>query len=152
MERKKVDRELLEKQTKILKDRIRYDEEKKVAIKQSISRIEEDLSTIRSRLIPVEEYKSTRGELVNENVDITYPRKLNFEQIEMTALDSMKDQPELKPMKMEDILRRCQLNRNIINQSLGGFNNAKFAKFKSERQQSHSRYSSTSQINEQQRT
>ncbi|CAG9804741.1 unnamed protein product [Chironomus riparius] len=152
MERKKVDRELLEKQTKILKDRIRYDEEKKVAIKQSVSRIEEDLSTIRSRLIPVEEYKSSRAELVSENVDIMYSRQLNFKMIETDALNSMKDQPELKPMNMSDILRRCQSNRNIISQSLGGYNNSKFARFKSERQQSHSRYSSTSQVNEQQRT
>lgn len=148
MERKKVDRELLEKQTKVLKDRIRYNEEKKVAIKQNISRIEDDLSTIRSRLIPVDEYRATREELVSENVDIMLlPRQLNFEQIEMDALQGLKDQPELNPMKISDILQRCRSNRNIINQSLGGSSNAKFAKFKLERQQS-SRYSSTSQINE----
>lgn len=150
MERKKVDRELLEKQTKILKDRIRYDEEKKVAIKDTLSRLETDLSEIRSRLIPVEEYRSTREELVNENVDIMLqPKQLNYEHIEFDALEGLKDQPEIKPMDMADILKRCKLNRNIINQSLGGYNNSKFAKFRNERQQSHSRYSSTSQINDQ---
>jgi hypothetical protein len=63
----------------------------------------------------------------------------------MDALEGLKDQHKLNPMTMNDIYMRCKMNRNIINQSLGG--NAKFSKFKNERQ-SRSRYSSTSQINE----
>lgn len=46
MERKKVDKELLEKQTKILKDRMRYNEQKKVAIRENFSRIDEGKSCI----------------------------------------------------------------------------------------------------------
>lgn len=150
MERKKVDRELLEKQTKILKDRMRYNEEKKVAIKLNISKIEEDLSTIRSRLIPVEEYRATREELVSENVDcMLMPKPISFEQVKTEAAEILKEQSELSPMKMPDILKRCKLNRSILNQSLGGFSSAKFAKMRSERQQAQSsRYSSASQITE----
>jgi hypothetical protein len=147
MERKKVDRDLLEKQTKILKDRMRYSEEKKLAIKSNLSRIEEDLSTVRSRLIPIEEYQATREELVAESIEAMLAKSLNYQKIESMSLEEIESQPDMIPMTMPDILKRCKLNREIINQSLGGGAQAKFAKFRQERQQSKmSRYSSMSQL------
>lgn len=144
MERKKVDKELLQKQTKILKDRLRYNEEKKFAIKQNLAKIEEDLSGIRSRLIPIEEYQTTRDELVSENVDRLLAKRLHYKDIEGRALEEIKIQPEMISMTLSDILKRCKANRDVLNQSLGCGNQVKFAKFKNERQQS--RYSSMSQL------
>jgi hypothetical protein len=147
MERKKVDRELLEKQTKILKDRMRYNEEKKVAIKENLLKIEEDLSSIRSRLIPVEEYQATREELVGENVDILLKKKIDYVTLENKALKLVNSADDMKPFSHYDVLKRIKANRDILNQSLGRGKQAKFEKFRNERQQSKmSRYSSMSQI------
>lgn len=147
MERKKVDRELLEKQTKILKDRMRYNERKKVAIKESFSRIDEDLSTIRARLIPVEEYQATREELATEVVDEILQTHLDYQKIEEQALEEVEIQPEMISLTLSDILKICKSNREILNQSVGGGARAKFERFRAERQlHKISRYSSISHI------
>lgn len=147
MERKKVDKELLEQQTKILKDQIRYNEQKKVAIKESFSRIDEDLSTIRARLIPIEEYQSTRAELATETVDRILKVNLDYQGIEVQALEKIEKQPDMQPMKLPEIHRRCKLNRDILNQSVGGGARAKFERYRRERQQQQmSRYSSISHM------
>lgn len=147
MERKKVDKELLEKQTKILKDRMRYNAQKKVAIKENFSRIDEDLSTIRARLIPVEQYQATREELATEVVDDILQTELDYQIIEGEALEVVEMLPDMKPMTLPDILRRCKMNREILNQSVGGGTRAKFERFRMERQhQKMSRYSSISHL------
>lgn len=146
MERKKVDKELLEKQTKILKDRMRYNDLKKVAIKENFSRIDEDLSTIRARLIPIEEYQATRQELATEAVDEIMKTPLDYLNIEGPALTQVDNLPDMSPMTLHDILKRCQANREILNQSLGGGARGKFERFRMERQQKMSRYSSMSII------
>lgn len=147
MERKKVDKELLEKQTKILKDRMRYNEEKKIAIKENFSRIDSDLSTIRARLIPAEQYQTTREELAAEKVNEILSVHLNYASIEENALKEVENQPDMKPMTLHDILRRCKLNREILNQSMGGGARAKFERYRHQRQQQKmSRYSSMSQL------
>lgn len=148
MERKKVDKELLEKQTKFLKDRMRFNEQKKVAIKQSIAKIEDDLSAVRSRLIPLEEYQASRDELVTENVEEIFVKPLDYKTIEKEAIEEIKSQPEMKPMTLADIHMRCKINREVLNQSLGGGAKAKFERFRMEREQNQSisRYSSMSQL------
>lgn len=147
MERKKVDKEMLEKQTKILKDRMRYNEQKKVAIKESFSKIDEDLSTIRARLIPVEEYQATREELSTEFVDEILLQELDYQNIAEVALGQIEELPDMSPMKLPDILKRCKKNRDILNESLGGGACAKFERFRMERQQQRlSRFSSVSHI------
>ncbi|KAG5681639.1 hypothetical protein PVAND_011054 [Polypedilum vanderplanki] len=144
MERKKVDRDLIEKQTKILKDRMRYSEEKKLAIKQNLAKIEEDISSVRSRLIPIEEYQATREELVSETIDLMLSKTLDYQEIENNALKEMEIQPEMDYMKISEILKRCKLNRDILNQSMGM--QPKFAKFRQDRHSKMSRYSSMSQL------
>lgn len=148
MDRKKVDKELLEKQTKFLKDRMRFNEQKKVAIKQNIAKIDEDLSSIRSRLIPIEEHQATRDELVSENVDSIFIKPIDYEKILEDALKVVESQPEMKPMSLADTYKRCKLNREILNQSLGGGAKAKFERYRMERQQNQamSRFSSMSQL------
>lgn len=147
MERKKVDKELLEKQTKILKDRMRYNELKKVAIKESFSKIDEDLSTIRARLIPVEEYQATREELATEVVDSILRTQLDYQKIEGQALGAVDSLPDMKQMTLPDVLKRCKMNREVLNQSVGGGARAKFERYRMERQhQKMSRYSSISQL------
>lgn len=147
MERKKVDKELLEKQTKILKDRMRYNNQKRVAIKESFSRIDEDLSTIRARLIPVEEYQATREELATEMVSDILEREIDYQSLETDSLQQIENQPEIKPMTLPDILKRCKMNREILNQSVGGGSRARFERFRNERQQQKmSHYSSMSQL------
>lgn len=147
MERKKVDKDLLEKQTKILKDRMRYNNQKKVAIKESFSRIDEDLSTIRARLIPVEEYQATREELATETVCEILEKEIDYQKLETQSLEQIEIQPEINPMTLPDILKRCKMNREILNQSVGGGSRARFERFRNERQQQKlSRYSSISQL------
>lgn len=147
MERKKVDKELLEKQTKILKDRMRYNEEKKVAIKENFSRIDADLSTIRARLIPAEQYQTTREELAAEKVNEILSVHLDYLKIKEHALKEVESQPDMKPMTLHEVLKRCKLNREILNQSMGGGARAKFERFRHQRQQQKmSRYSSLSQL------
>lgn len=135
MDRKKVDQTLLEKQTKILKDRMAYNENKKIAIKQSFAKIDEDLSTIRARLFPVEEYKATREELVSDFVDNILESKPIYSILEEIALEKIKEQPERTPMTLPEILKRCSQNRELLNQSLGGGVRAKFERYKNARLQ-----------------
>lgn len=150
MERQKVDKDMLEKQTRVLKDRMRFNELKKVAIKENFSRIDEDLSTIRARLIPVEQYQTSREELAAEKVDEILKVSLNYQVIEGQSLKQVESEPEIKPLNLHDILRRCKLNREILNQSVGGGARSKFERYRAERQQqkisSMSRYSSISQL------
>jgi hypothetical protein len=124
MERKKVDQVMLEKQTKILKDRLKYAERQKVAIKQSFARIDEDLATIRARLVPVEEFQATREELVLESVDciLTVENKLDYEAVEEAALKKVSEHAELKPMTLPEIHERINKNRKVLSQHLGGYN------------------------------
>lgn len=146
MERKNVDRELLEKQTKILKDRMIYNDEKGRAIKDNFSTIDNDLSTIRARLIPVKQHETSREEIVLDSVEKNTKSSLNYKLIEVEALGNIECQPEMKSMSIFDILRRCKENRDLLNMSLGGGQNAKFEKFRRERQFRMSRVSSISNI------
>jgi len=68
---------------------MRYNEQKRVAIKESFSRIDEDLSTIRARLVPIEEYQATREELATEVVDEILEIKLDYQAIEGQALEQV---------------------------------------------------------------
>lgn len=147
MERKHVDRELLDKQTRILKERLTYNDEKQVAIKDSFSRIDNDLSTIRARLIPVEQHEVSREELVLDSVEKKTQTSFNYKSMESDALSSVECQPKMEPMSIFDILKRCKENRDLINMSLGGGLNAKFEKFRREKQMRMSRMSSVSNIN-----
>lgn len=122
MDRKKVDQVMLEKQTKILKDRIKYAERQKSAIKESFARIDEDLATIRARLVPVEEYQATREELVHESVESILTTKLDFEGVEEEALKKVGEHEELKPMSLPEIQERIKRNRTVLSQHLGGYN------------------------------
>lgn len=144
MERKKVDRDLLEKQTKILKDRMKYNEEKKLAIKENFSKIDNDLSTIRARLIPVEQHETSREELVKESIAPIFNSSIDYPSFESESLKHIESQPEMAPMTLFDILKRCKENRDLINTSMGGGANAKFEKFRRERQMRMSRISSIS--------
>jgi hypothetical protein len=144
MERKKVDRDLLEKQTKILKDRIKYNEEKKLAIKENFSKIDNDLSTIRARLIPVEQHETSREELVKESISPIFKSSIDFKKFESDSLANIECQPDMNPMTLYDIIKRCKENRDLINTSMGGGMNAKFEKFRRERQMKMSRVSSIS--------
>lgn len=147
MERKKVDKELLEKQTRILKDRIQYNEQKKVAIKENFSRIDQDLSTVRARLIPVEEYKATRAELATEVVEEILNIQLDYQSIGDSSLEQVENQPDMKPMTLPEILKNCKLNREILNTSVGGGLKVKFERIKAKRHlHKMSRYSSISQL------
>jgi len=147
MERKKVDKALLETQTKVLKDRMSYDEKKKVAIKESLAKGESDLSTIRARLFPVAEYQTTREELVNESVEEIFKTLGQYTKIEEVALQQISHRPERDAPNLHQILKRCRTNREILNQSLGGGARAKFEHFKRERQQRRmSRFSSISHL------
>jgi hypothetical protein len=148
MERKKVDRELLEKQTKILKERMLYNEKKKVAIKENLAKVGNDYSSIRARLIPTEEYCETRGDLVLENVDLIFTTKsLDYNAIEQDALIQIENQVERKVMTYPELIMRCKSNREILNQSMGGGAYSKFERFKLERQQHQmSRYSSITHL------
>ncbi|CRL02297.1 CLUMA_CG015432, isoform A [Clunio marinus] len=133
MERKKVDKELLDKQTKVLKERMRYNEQKRVAIKENFSKINEDLSTIRARLIPVEEYQASRNELATEAVDEILRSKLDYQLIEEQSLAQLETLPEMHPMTKADILRRCKENRDWLNQSMGGGDRLSFENSKLKR-------------------
>lgn len=133
MERKKVDKELLESQTKILKDRMAYNEEKKVAVRQNLSKIEDDLSAIRARLIPTEEYRETREELISEKVEKLLAKPLDYKAIESEALKMISAQPQMQPLTLPDVLKRCKSNRDILNQTVGGGKSTRFDKIRSHR-------------------
>lgn len=105
------------------------------------------MSTIRARLIPVEEYQATREELATEIVEEILNIRLDYQTIEGQALEQVENQPDMQPMTLHEILKRCKMNREIINQSLGGGALAKFERFRTERQQHKmSRFSSISHL------
>lgn len=123
----KVDHELLEQQTKPLKDRMKYSEDKKKAIKESFSRIDSDLATIRARLMPVVQHEATREELVKESVVAIIKQESRvYKKFEDDALkvvrDNLEDAYNTPPMTMSEIIRRSKQNREILNNSLGGGN------------------------------
>lgn len=145
MERKKVDTVMLERQTKILKDRMKYDEQKKLAIRKSIAKIDEDLAIIRARLVPVEEFESTREELVQESIDEILTVKPIYQKVEEQAMRKVRDHEELKALTMTEIFERIKTNRIFLSKRMGGYNverRERYEKFKIARREGKIRINS----------
>lgn len=124
MERKKVDTIMLERQTKILKDRMKYDELKKIAIRKNLSMIDRDLATIRSRLVPSEEYeyRNTREELVQDSVGVILTIKPVYHSVQEDALKKVDEHDVFKPLTMTEIYEQIKTNRIFLSKRMGGYN------------------------------
>lgn len=119
MIRKRVDPELLAKQTKPKKDIIKYNEEKKIAIKESFMKIDEDIASIRARLLPMETKETDRLELVNELVEGILTEELSYEQIEIEALEWLQTNQIIPNITNSEIIKRGRQRRELINVSVG---------------------------------
>lgn len=119
MIRKRVDPELLAKQTKPKKDIIKYNEEKKIAIKESFMKIDEDIASIRARLLPMETKETDRLELVNELVEGILTEELSYEQIESEALEWLQTNQIIPNITNSEIIKRGRQRRELINISVG---------------------------------
>lgn len=119
MIRKMVDPELLAKQTKPKKDIIKYNEEKKIAIKESFMKIDEDIASIRARLLPIETKETDRLELVNELVEGIFNEELCYDEIESEALGWLQINEIIPNITNSEIIKRGRQRRELINISVG---------------------------------
>lgn len=68
--KKFIDPELLALWSQPEKDRIAYNEQKRKAVAESFSKINEDIEELRSRLIPIETNSDDRETLIKRNIGI----------------------------------------------------------------------------------
>lgn len=119
MIRKMVDPELLAKQTKPKKDILKYNEEKKVAIKKSFMKIDEDIASIRARLLPIETKETDRLEIVNDLVEEIMTEEQSYDLIESEALGWLQANEIVPNITNSDIIKRGRQRRELINVSVG---------------------------------
>lgn len=119
MIRKMVDPELLAKQTKPKKDIIKYNEEKKIAIKKSFMKIDEDVAVIRARLLPTETKEIDRLEIITDSVEGIMTEELSYDQIESEALGWLHANQIIPNITNSDIIKRGRQRREFINISVG---------------------------------
>lgn len=89
MERRRVNPEILEKLTRPEKDRRQYQAEKKQAIEASFSRINEELSELRSKLIPREVIDDSRERLVEGVAETAVHQMKEYNYVRMEAIDTV---------------------------------------------------------------
>lgn len=90
MERRRVNPEMLEKLTRPEKDRRKYEAEKQQAVKQSFSRISEELSELQAKLIPKEIIDDSREKLVEAVANEAVKSMKEYNDVRVEAISAVR--------------------------------------------------------------
>ncbi|KAG4068792.1 hypothetical protein HA402_002483 [Bradysia odoriphaga] len=120
--KKFIDPELLALWSQPDKDRIAYNEQKRKAVAESFSKINEDIEELRSRLIPIETNNDDRVTIIKRNIGILEESSgLDFESLrDGSAIEA--DAVLCDDMDYLTILNRGHKRRQVINDMLGSNN------------------------------
>lgn len=120
MSRKQMDPEKLARETALEKERHEYDNAKKESHAKLLLGVDEEVATIRSRLLPAEVADMQRSEMIAERVKAEMEAAETYETVAEEAFKSLRNFPELKPIDYIELLERGMQRRQLLDQSLGG--------------------------------
>lgn len=120
MSRKQMDPEKLARETALEKERHEYDNAKKESHAKLLLGVDEEVATIRSRIMPAEVADMQRSEMVAERVKAEMEAAETYETVAEAAFKNLSNFPELKPIDYIELLERGMQRRQLLDQSLGG--------------------------------
>lgn len=119
MAKRNISPDQLAKQMRPEKERRKYNEEKRGAIAEDLSRVDEDYEEVKTQLIPVEKVIVTRAELLKERMGKYKDEILDYERVEAEAREVLRNF-QLPPVaSFTDILIKGRYRREAINRDLG---------------------------------
>lgn len=120
MSRKQMDPEKLARETALEKERLSYEMAKKESHAQLLQTVDDDVATIRSRILPAEVQDLQRSEMIAERVKNEMAMAESYESVERHAFKKLQRFPELKSIDYIELLERGLQRRQLLDQSLGG--------------------------------
>ncbi|XP_064539863.1 dynein axonemal intermediate chain 3 [Drosophila montana] len=120
MSRKQMDPEKLARETALEKERLSYETAKKESHANLLQTVEDDVATIRSRILPAEVQDMQRSEMIAERVKNEMAMAESYESVEKSAFKKLQRFPELKSIDYIELLERGLQRRQLLDQSLGG--------------------------------
>jgi len=120
MSRKQMDPEKLARETALEKERLSYETAKKDSHARLLETVDEDVATIRSRILPAEMPDMQRSEMIAERVKNEMAVAESYESVCEEAFEKLKNFPELKSIDYIELLERGMQRRQLLDQSLGG--------------------------------
>lgn len=120
MSRKQMDPEKLARETALEKERHEYDNAKKESYNKLLLTVEDEVATIRARILPAEVANLERNEMVADRVKEEMERAEPFDVVAEKAFKDLKNFPELERIDYIELLERGIHRRQLLDQSLGG--------------------------------
>ncbi|XP_017844584.1 WD repeat-containing protein 63 [Drosophila busckii] len=120
MSRKQMDPEKLARETALEKERHAYENAKKDSHARLLQTIEEDVASIRSRILPAEVQDMQRSEMIAERIKREMENAESYESVCEEAFDKLRNFPDFKTIDYIELLERGQQRRQLLDQSLGG--------------------------------
>ncbi|GAB0095994.1 WD repeat-containing protein 63 [Sergentomyia squamirostris] len=119
MTMKKYNPDEVEQQIAPEKERLEYEQIKKVIIKQSFAKIDEDLIAIRQRLLPVQETLVDRRTMIKDLLQSILSVPFDYSAFEEKTLNEISSYQKNTSLTFNEILERGRKSREIIDKSFG---------------------------------
>lgn len=120
MTRKMVNAESLEKETRLEKERLKFEEEKKKAIKQSSILLQEEVLETRAKILVKETIETERPELVKEFALSILKGTQAYTQVDEACELFIEESFDCEEIPTRDFVGRGVIRRLNLNCSLGG--------------------------------
>nr|XP_036672136.1 dynein intermediate chain 3, axonemal [Drosophila suzukii] len=120
MSRKQMDPEKLARETALEKERHAYEAAKKKSHSDVLARVENDIASIRARILPAEIPDMQRSEMITERVKREIENADTYEQVCEDSFEILGKFNEFKSIDYIEFLERGRQRRRLLDQSLGG--------------------------------
>lgn len=120
MSRKQMDPEKLARETALEKEQLAYEEAKKQSHRDVLASVENDIATIRSRILPAEIPDMQRNEMIQERVKREIEMSDSYEKVCQDSWEILGMFNEFKSIDYIEFLERGRHRRQLLDQSLGG--------------------------------
>jgi len=123
--RRRIDTVRLNEETLLEKERLKYENEKRQSMRQTLKSFNESIAQIRSRILPAEEVEVTREEIVSELVDKILESSSSFETIKAECKHEM-DNFEIPLFDYHEAFRHGDDRRHTMSIGMAGKHHRQF--------------------------
>ncbi|KAH8380589.1 hypothetical protein KR009_011571, partial [Drosophila setifemur] len=120
MSRKQMDPEKLARETALEKEQLAYEHAKKKSHLDVLAQVENDIATIRSRILPAEIPDWQRSEMIQERVKRELDVADSYQAVADDSFEILGMFNEFKSIDYIEFLERGRQRRQLLDQSLGG--------------------------------
>ncbi|KAH8270215.1 hypothetical protein KR018_005957, partial [Drosophila ironensis] len=120
MSRKQMDPEKLARETALEKEQLAYEAAKKKSHLNVLAKVENDIATIRSRILPAEIQDMQRSEMIQDRVKRELELADTYDQVAEDSWEILGMFNEFKSIDYIEFLERGRQRRQLLDQSLGG--------------------------------